>query len=60
MVAFQEAKIDMTQFTASKMMIFLVAFQNGFFWEEYFYNLRKEKKGYDENTSDGRTQQTSS
>ncbi len=30
--------------TAPKLMVFFVAFENGFFWKEYFDNRRKEKE----------------
>ncbi len=44
LAAFQNENIDLKNLTTAKMMIFLVAFQNGFFWKEYFDNLRKEKE----------------
>ena len=39
--AFQHANIDFTDFQMVKVSIFLVAFQNGFFWKEFFDNQRK-------------------
>jgi len=45
LAAFQETGADLQNFTNGKTMIFLVAFQNGFFWKEYFDNVQREKKG---------------
>jgi hypothetical protein len=42
MVALQDAKIDFTAMTIPRMMIFLVAFQNGFFWKGHFDRQRKD------------------
>jgi peptidoglycan biosynthesis protein MviN/MurJ (putative lipid II flippase) len=42
--AFQNADIDLAKqpMTLPRLMIFLVAFENGFFWKEYFDRKRKE------------------
>ena len=42
--AFQNADVDLTndRMTLPRMMIFLVAFENGFFWKEYFDRERKQ------------------
>lgn len=42
MVALQNANIDLQALTAPRMMIFLVAFQNGFFWKEHFDRQRAD------------------
>ncbi|UCE07487.1 MAG: hypothetical protein JSW07_05480 [bacterium] len=42
--ALQNANIDLLQLTIVKMMVFFVAFENGFFWKEYFDNRRKLKE----------------
>lgn len=39
--AFQNADID---FTLPKLMIFLVTFENGFFWKEFFDSQRRARK----------------
>jgi hypothetical protein len=41
--AFQNANIDLTKpdLKLPQLMIFLVAFENGFFWKEYFDRKRK-------------------
>jgi uncharacterized membrane protein YfcA len=44
LAALQNADIDLTHLTASRMMVFLVAFQNGFFWKEHFDRQRREAK----------------
>lgn len=40
--SFISAGLDLKSFTAAKFMIFLVAFQNGFFWKEFFDLKRRE------------------
>jgi hypothetical protein len=40
--AFQSADINIENITSAKFMIFLVAFQNGFFWKEFFDSQRKK------------------
>jgi hypothetical protein len=40
--SFSSAGLDLKSLTAAKFMIFLVAFQNGFFWKEFFDMKRKE------------------
>lgn len=42
MVTLQNANIDFKAMTAPKMMIFFVAFQNGFFWKALFDRKQKE------------------
>ena len=42
LAAMQNAEVDLTQLTAPRMMIFLVAFQNGFFWKEFFDKRQRE------------------
>jgi hypothetical protein len=41
LAAFQNADIDLTHLTSARFMVFLVAFQNGFFWKEVFDKLRE-------------------
>lgn len=41
--ALQNTELDLTRLTAPKMMMFFVAFENGFFWKEYFDHRRQEK-----------------
>jgi drug/metabolite transporter (DMT)-like permease len=43
LAALQNAEIELTKLTAPKMMVFFVAFENGFFWKDYFDQRRKEK-----------------
>jgi hypothetical protein len=42
--AFQNVDIDLTnpRLKLPQLMIFLVAFENGFFWKEYFDRKRKQ------------------
>lgn len=40
--SFVSAGLDLRTLTTAKFMIFLVAFQNGFFWKEFFDLKRKE------------------
>lgn len=42
MVALQNADIDLKALTVPRMMMFFVAFQNGFFWKEHFDRKRKD------------------
>ncbi len=45
---FQSAGIEFRNISEPKtLMFFLVAFENGFFWKEYFDNRKKEKKNGD-------------
>ena len=44
LAAFQEAGIDLKRLTAPRLMIFFVAFQNGFFWKEFFDRKQKEER----------------
>jgi hypothetical protein len=44
MAAFQNASLELQKLTTAKLMVFLVAFQNGFFWKEYFDNIQRERK----------------
>ncbi|MGH7597803.1 MAG: hypothetical protein ACREOI_15745 [bacterium] len=43
LAALQNADIDLTQLTVPKTMVFFVAFENGFFWKEYFDHRRQQK-----------------
>jgi hypothetical protein len=45
LAALQNADLDLTRLTAPRMMVFFVAFENGFFWKEYFDHRRQEKEG---------------
>ena len=49
-LAFQDAQVLTNK---SQVGIFIVAFQNGFFWKEYFDNLQKQKKQSGENAETG-------
>jgi peptidoglycan/LPS O-acetylase OafA/YrhL len=42
LAALQNAEVDLQDLTTAKMMVFFVAFENGFFWKAYFDNRRKE------------------
>lgn len=42
--AFQSADVDLARLTMPKVMIFFVAFQNGFFWKEVVDNRAKEQQ----------------
>lgn len=42
--AFQNTYVDLTNLTVPKLMIFLVTFENGFFWKEFFDNRQRKKK----------------
>lgn len=42
MITLQNANIDLKQLTIPRLMIFFVAFQNGFFWKEHFDRKRRE------------------
>jgi len=42
LAAFQNNDIDLTTLTIPRMMVFLVAFQNGFFWKDFFDRQRRE------------------
>lgn len=44
LAALQNAVTDLQNLTTTKLMIFFVAFENGFFWKEYFDNRRELKK----------------
>ncbi len=44
LAAFQGADIDLAALTAPRLMMFCVAFQNGFFWKEFFDRKRKEEE----------------
>ena len=45
LAAFQDAGIDLKRLTSPRLMIFFVAFQNGFFWKEFFDSKQKEERG---------------
>ena len=51
--ALQNANIDLRDLTTAKFMVFLVAFENGFFWKEYFDNRRQLKKQEDVEAGNG-------
>ena len=38
----QNTDLDLSRLDVPRFMIFLVAFENGFFWKEYFDNRRKK------------------
>ena len=42
LVVFQEGNVSPDGNLTARIMFFLVAFQNGFLWKEYFDNLRKQ------------------
>ena len=42
--AFQSMDIDITNLTLPKIMVFFVAFENGFFWKEVVDNHQKRTK----------------
>jgi hypothetical protein len=42
--AFQSASADINLTPTGKLMIFLVTFENGFFWKEIFDNRRRGQK----------------
>ena len=42
--AFQNASADFASLTAPKLMMFLVAFENGFFWKGFFDNRQRKQK----------------
>jgi hypothetical protein len=42
LASLQNAKPNLAQLDISHFMLFLVAFQNGFFWQEYFENRRRQ------------------
>ncbi len=43
LAALQNADLGLARLTVPKMMVFFVAFENGFFWKEYFDHRRLEK-----------------
>jgi CDP-diglyceride synthetase len=43
--AFQDAELDFTKFPVAPITLLIVAFQNGFFWKDFFDNRRKDKTG---------------
>lgn len=49
LAALQNTIDNLQNMTTAKMMVFFVAFENGFFWKEYFDNRKElQKKGTDE------------
>ena len=44
LAALQSAELDLSRLDAARMMLFFVAFQNGFFWKEYFDHRRKRNE----------------
>ena len=45
MAAMQNADIDLSELTLPRMMVFFVAFENGFFWKDLIDHRRKEQFG---------------
>ena len=43
LAALQNANVDLEHLTAPRLMVFFVAFENGFFWKEYFDHRRQNK-----------------
>jgi hypothetical protein len=43
LAAFQNANIDLKELTAPRLMIFFVAYQNGFFWKEFFDRKQRQE-----------------
>jgi hypothetical protein len=41
--ALQSSNINLSEFDAPRLMLFLVAFENGFFWKDYFDHRRRAK-----------------
>lgn len=41
--ALQNADIDLRRLDAVRIMVFFVAFENGFFWKDYFDHRRRDK-----------------
>ena len=44
LAAFQQVNIDISRLTTPKLMVFLVAFQNGFFWKDFFDGQKRHVK----------------
>jgi hypothetical protein len=44
LAALQNANLDLQHLTTPRIMVFLVAFENGFFWKELFDHRRKLKE----------------
>jgi hypothetical protein len=42
--AFQNADIDLSNLTEPRYMVFFIAFENGFFWKEFFDNRVRGQK----------------
>ncbi len=42
LASLQNADLDLSRFDIPRFMVFLVAFENGFFWKEYFDNRKKK------------------
>jgi hypothetical protein len=47
LAALQSAELDLSRLDPARMMLFLVAFQNGFFWKEYFDNRSRRNEVMD-------------
>lgn len=43
LAAFQNADVDLANLTVPRLMIFFVAYQNGFFWKEFFDRKQREE-----------------
>lgn len=44
LAAFQNANVDLKELTVPRLMIFFVAYQNGFFWKEFFDRKQREER----------------
>ncbi len=44
LASMQNAEIDLERLTTARIMVFFVAFENGFFWKDFFDNRQKLKK----------------
>jgi hypothetical protein len=42
LASLQNANLNLSEMDIPRIMLFLVAFENGFFWKEYFENRRKK------------------
>ena len=53
MAAMQNVDMNFHRLELPRLMVFFVAFENGFFWKEYFDNRRKLKARESENGGEG-------
>jgi hypothetical protein len=42
LASFQNSEVDLSKLDVPRLMIFFVAFQNGFFWKEHFDQRQRE------------------